>query len=237
MYKVLTGIVPQPLTNTLPKELAIVVNDLSSDMPSHMLAIYAQSSPRVPSTHRNKVTLFPSHNVVLAAHCANLPALPSATHPIPAAAGSSITVPVVPLCIPAPELYTPLSVYLYTKRLDMLLQSLLPALPTTSLNVYTSPDETSEEATKQREGLLSFAQRLAATYTPHALLSYAMRVNGLWRNVCALGIFESKIWAAMDFAWEVLILAMAMATGDLNQVIEEPAAVRSVKVEPVGSVV
>jgi hypothetical protein len=41
-------------------------------------------------------------------------------------AGQEIKVPVVPLCIPAPEVFPRLSTFLYTKRIDHLLGSLLP---------------------------------------------------------------------------------------------------------------
>ena len=51
-----------------------------------------------------------------------------------------------------------------------------------------------------------------------------MRVNGLWRNVCALGIFDSGIWETIDTAWEVLLLALGMATGNLDKVMGEPAS-------------
>lgn len=223
MYKVLGGVKPAPLPSSpaLPQELAIMINDLSSEMPSHMLAVYSAQANDASSNRRNKVTLYPSHNIILAAHCANLPLLRSITHPPPKVAGSSITVPVVPLCIPAAELYAPLSMYLYTKRADLLLRSLLPVVPPTSINVYASPDETPEEAAQQRQNVLSFARQLAATYTPHALLQYAMRVNGLWRNVCALGIFDSGIWETIDTAWEVLLLALGMATGNLDKVLGE----------------
>jgi len=74
---------------------------------------------------------------------------------------------------------------------------------------------------REAEEVLSFARQLAATYTPHALLQYAMRVNGLWRNVCALGIFDSGIWETIDTAWEVLLLALGMATGNLDKVVGE----------------
>lgn len=224
MYKVLTGVKPESLKNALPKELSIIVNDLTSDMPSHMLAVYASQSKPNPRSPRSKVTLFPSHNIILAAHCANLPHLPSASHPTPKTPGQSLTVPVVPLCIPNPELFTPLSVYLYTKRTDLLLTALLPTLPQTPLDVLTSPDETSEEGQKARETMMECARRMSATFTPHALLHYSMRVNAFWRNVCALGIFESKIWAIMDYAWESLLIAMAMATGNVDQVVEEPSS-------------
>jgi len=219
MYKVLLGAIPESVSNTLPSELPIIVNDLSSEMPSHVLAVYAQPSANAPLIRRNKVTLYPSHNVIFAAHCANLPILPSASHGhFPENPGSSITVPVVPLCIPAPELFNSLSLYLYTKRLPSLLQTFLPVLPTVPYDVYVSENETTEEATRQREGILGFARRLAFTYTSHVLLYYAMRVNSFWRNVCALGIFESQLWAGMDFAWEILILALGISTGNVEEV-------------------
>jgi len=72
MLRVLAGIKAEPVSNVLPKELSIIVNDLSSDMPTHMFAVF---SSRQPATSRRRVTLFPAHNLVFATHCANLPIL------------------------------------------------------------------------------------------------------------------------------------------------------------------
>jgi len=41
-----------------------------------------------------------------------------------------------------------------------------------------------------------------------------MIVHGLWRNVCALGVFDDNLWNAMDLAWEVLLTAIAIGTGN-----------------------
>ena len=40
------------------------------------------------SNRRSKVTLYPSHNIILAVHCTNLPPLRSITHTAPRVAGS-----------------------------------------------------------------------------------------------------------------------------------------------------
>jgi len=54
-----------------------------------------------------------------------------------------------------------------------------------------------------------FSTKLRATYTLHALLARAMTINGLWRNVCALGIFDAQLWEILDLVWEVVIGALA----------------------------
>ncbi|EGO01235.1 hypothetical protein SERLA73DRAFT_167356 [Serpula lacrymans var. lacrymans S7.3] len=202
MIRALSNVKAQPVRNNLPKELSIVVDDMSRYMPTHMLAVYARQS----SATRRRVTLFPVHNIILAAHCANLPQLPESNPSAPDVPGSSISVPVVPLCIPAPETFPHLSAFLYTKRVDHLLSSLLPCPAPPSL--YR--EEPMESGNPE---LVQFATKLSSMYTAQALLSRAMLVNGLWRNVCALGIFDERLWGAMDVAWEVLLTAMAIATG------------------------
>ncbi|KIJ64788.1 hypothetical protein HYDPIDRAFT_175315 [Hydnomerulius pinastri MD-312] len=204
MLQVLAGVKAEPISNVLPKELSVVINDLSADMPTHMLAVYSR---QVSAATKRRVTLFPAHNIILAAHCSNLPILPTSNITRPETVGSSISVPVVPLCIPAPEVFPQLSTFLYTKRIDHLLASLLPCPAPQAL--YRD-DPTSESTLNL---LQQFAGKLATTYSAQALLAYAMAVNGLWRNVCALGIDDEKLWCALDVAWEVLITALAVSTG------------------------
>ncbi|KAI0059984.1 hypothetical protein BV25DRAFT_1808084 [Artomyces pyxidatus] len=216
MLQVLSSVTAAPAKDSLPKELSIVVKDISAEMPTHMMAVYSRLPTQLT---RRRVTLYPVHNVMLASHCANLPSLPDSHPIIPETPGSSITVPVVPLCIPSPQTYPHLSAYLYIKRADILLSQLLPCPPPPA--VATPPDD-SESA--QKDAIMTFAGKLAATYTPHALLQYAMRVNGLWRNACALGIFDDGLWATMDLAWEIVLCALAIATGNPQAVEATPAS-------------
>ena len=174
----------------------MVVNDLSADMPTHMLVVY---SHQVPAATNRWVTLFPTHNIILASHCVNLPILQSSAPAMPKSAGKSISIPVVSLCIPAPEVFPQLSTFLYPKRIDHLLAILLPQ--PAPVPFYTE-DPTSENVRTQ---LRQFTTKLAALAPAHVLLARAMAVNfGLWRNACALGIANEKLWCAMDAAWEVL---------------------------------
>lgn len=204
MLQVLAGVKAETVSNVLPKELTVVTDDLSSDMPTHMLAVYSR---QVPAAAKRRVKLFPTHNIVLAAHCANLPILQQSNPITPHKAGESITIPVVPLCIPAPEVFPQLSTFLYTKRIDYLLATLLSHPVPSAL--YTE-DPTSERV---RSALQQCAGKLATLAPAHVLLSRAMAVNGLWRNACALGIGDEKLWCAMDVAWEVLLHALAISTG------------------------
>jgi hypothetical protein len=119
----LSSLKAQAPKSALPNEMDVSI-DNAGVCPTHMLAVYSSR----PTTSPRKVTLFPTHQLVLAAHCANLPALPasSATHH----AGTSATVPVVPLCLPSPEAFPLLQSYLYTKNTENLSNVLSPSTST-----------------------------------------------------------------------------------------------------------
>jgi hypothetical protein len=204
MLQVLAGVKAEFTSNVLPKEIPVVVNDLSSDMPTHMLGVYARD---LPASARRRVTLFPIHNIIIATHCANLPILPPSDIARPDTPGSTISIPVVPLCIPAPDVFPQLSTFLYTKRIDHLLASLLPCPVPHQLYL-------GDPTTKSSVVLLhQFARILAKGYNAQALLMHALSVNGMWRNACALGIDDAKLWCALDVAWELLLSALAISTG------------------------
>ena len=108
----------------LPSELDVELNPDSEEARAnpltHMLAVYSSSA----TAGKTKVTLFPSHQLVFSAHCANLPSLPP-----PSKSSTSEKcrrIPVVPLRLPVPAAFPLLYSYLYTKRADVLLASLTP---------------------------------------------------------------------------------------------------------------
>lgn len=121
----LSSLKAQAPKSALPNEMDVSIDNAAGVCPTHMLAVY---SSRPTTASPRKVTLFPTHQLVLAAHCANLPALPasSATH----TAGTSATVPVVPLCLPSPEAFPLLQSYLYTKNTENLSNVLFPSTST-----------------------------------------------------------------------------------------------------------
>lgn len=117
---------PQQRSGFLPKEVQIIANNyLNTIPPTHMLAIHP-SKPN-PTAARTKVTLFPTHEIVLSVHCSNLPKLPTT------GGGSSPNViPVVPLALPAPAMYPYLQTYLYNKNVSAIENLLVPPPPSSS---------------------------------------------------------------------------------------------------------
>jgi len=207
MMQVLASVEATPVKNTLPTDLCVMINNQSSDLPTHMLAVYSRQSSASPNPTR-RVTLYPIHNIIMALHCAHLPVLPKSTATEPDSVGQ-MTLPVVPLCIPSPETFSRLSAYLYTKNASYLLSMLLPTgtlTPPSILALDTYIDGDSPE-------LQQFQAKLRATYTPYALLTCGMTINGVWRNVCALGIFDDQLWEVLDLAWEAIIGALKPKEG------------------------
>jgi hypothetical protein len=183
-----------------------------------MMAIYGPP-PKKNSTEKRKITLYPVHSIVLAAYCSKLPAFsPTSAEVTSVSLGQNlkdVTIPIRPICLPSPQTYPQLSSFLYTKRTDALLASMMPCLPPTTLE-----DEPSQIPT--------FATKLAGTYTIQALLQHTMFVHGLWQNVCALGIFDESLWETIDLAWQVLLTAIAIGTGNPHEMITpEPSTASS----------
>jgi hypothetical protein len=192
MLAAVANVHAQPPTSTLPRELEIVVNDMvAAHCPTHMLAIYSNSS----AAQTRKVTLFPTHQLVLAAHCNNLPTFPISN---PDATNSTVLVPVVPLCLPSPGTFSILQSYLYTKRIDALLAALLPA----------PPPSLSDPSVPLPDMINRLTHHLAATDNMPTLARHAMIINGVWRNACALGVYDNKLWRSIEVAWEAVVGAI-----------------------------
>ncbi|PSS34229.1 hypothetical protein PHLCEN_2v1739 [Hermanssonia centrifuga] len=198
--------------------------------PTHVLAVSSsKSSPSSPSTptaasfaaqaqmpSSATVPLYPTHSLVLAAHCTLLPQLPTSK---PSSKATALNLPVVPLTVPDAATFPHLHAFLHTKRADTLLVTLLPSLQS-SLPAAHSPSSSGSSRSYvsqfSSEKLLRLAQALASTaYSQNGpqgalqcLMAHAKVVNGLWKNTCALGIFDTELWGVMDLAWEVILAAL-----------------------------
>lgn len=202
----------------------------SASFPTHILAVSSsKTSPSSPSTptassfaaqaqqaSSTVVPLYPTHSLVLAAHCTLLPRLPAARASTTRA--TALSLPVVPLTVPDAATFPHLHAYLHTKRADTLLATLLPALqgmlpPAAGAS---SGAVRSYAAQFTGDSLLRYAHALASyAYTQsgpqgaaQTLMAHARVVNGLWKNTCALGIFDTELWAMMDLAWEIILTAL-----------------------------
>ncbi len=111
-----------------------------------------------------------------------------------------IRVPVFPIGIPHPETFSPLLHFLYSKNQTKLIMDLV-ALPPPPM-LFDDPNQ-----------LVEYANRLALTYTEVALVQFSARVHGLWQNACGFSIDNMQLWDTLDLLWEVLLTALAIATG------------------------
>ncbi|KAI0703043.1 hypothetical protein BC835DRAFT_1319635 [Cytidiella melzeri] len=197
MMKVCSGIRAPPFssTNGLPKELVVLAHDLSAQMPTHLLAVYGQTE----SSAKASMSLFPAHNIVLSAYCANMPSLPYSSPPAPAQQGGPVQLPVVPVNLPHPQSYAHIQQYLYTKDRVSFIMSMLPSIPPQGVLSGSS------SATAQ------YAKDVAATFTTQKILALLRNVHGTYRNLCALEVQEDLVWQLINVAWEVLLTALAVS--------------------------
>ncbi|CCM05637.1 uncharacterized protein FIBRA_07866 [Fibroporia radiculosa] len=200
-------------------------------LPTHMLAISSsRTSPSAPNTptaasflsqasSASTVSLFPVYALVLAAHCALLPPLPRAHTSTNRSV--TVTLPVVPLTVPSAETFGLLYEFLHTQRADTLLAAFLPSLaamlpPKPTAGTSSTAGKPMYAAQFSNESLLRLAHALASSAASHAgpqgaltaLMGLTRRINGVWRNACALGVFDAELWGVMDVAWEIVLAAM-----------------------------
>jgi hypothetical protein len=139
-------------------------------------------------------------------HCANFPAMPER---IPSEPSSSsrpqdvqITLPTQSLCVPSPESYAPLARYIYHKDTLKLLTELLPVAPDADF-----------EANQAQ--VSSFGTFIGRNCELSKIVSRMTLINGLWKNACALQVHDDwdGLWDTIELAWEVILTALAVATG------------------------
>lgn len=195
--KVCSGIRAPPFSsaNGLPKELVVLAEDLSAQMPTHLLAVYGKSENGAKAS----MSLFPAHDVVLSAYCANMPSLPYSSPPPPSQKGGPVQLPVVPISLPHPQSYAPIQQYLYTKDRVSFIMSMLPAIPPQGVLGGSS------------SATLQYAGELAGTFTMQKILALLRNVHGMYRNMCALEVQEDIMWQLINVAWEVLLTALALS--------------------------
>ncbi|KAI0705453.1 hypothetical protein C8Q76DRAFT_630611 [Earliella scabrosa] len=206
-----------PDMSSFPTHVFAILSSRSASAMTPTVASFADRASLPPST---TVPLFPASALVMAAHCALLPPLPPPSRS--AGRRAALTLPIVPLTVPSPDTYPLLHAYLHTMRPDTLLASLLPALAS-SLPPLSSAAASSAGSNKlvyvaqfSSGSLARLAHALAGAAFQRGgtqgamggLMAHIKVINGLWQNVCALGVFDAELWGVMDVAWEVVLAAM-----------------------------
>ncbi|KAI8989059.1 hypothetical protein BD414DRAFT_536363 [Trametes punicea] len=206
-----------PPTIDAPLRPSSQTPDLSA-FPTHVLAILSSRSSATTPT----VASFADKASLPAS--ATLPLYPASSLGLPPTGRrAALTLPIVPLTIPSPETFPLLHAYLHTMRPDTLLASLLPSLASALPQMPGAGSSAGSNklvyvAQFSSERLLRLAHALAGAAIQRSggsqggamatLMAHVKVVNGLWQNVCALGVFDAELWGVMDLAWEVVLAAM-----------------------------
>jgi len=207
MASVTAAVVPPQLPRSrLPSSFDIAPTRGAAP-PTHILAVQSSPSSKHPTT--DTVFLVPTHHIVLAANCAHIPRIPiSRPH---TRSNGMRTVPVMPLVVPHAEAFAPLHAFLISHRLDRLMGALLPVPPSMlSMRGGAASSAGGPFAHLSAPQIATFLAASASGDKMSALMALTRTVSAIWRNACALGIFDRDLWAALDFSWEVILGAMNM---------------------------
>lgn len=185
-----------PNRDPIPSELSLVVNDITSDLPTHVLAVFSSDHPR----SSGPVLLEPVHYIILAAYCASLPPLRGLTSQIPDMAGR-VTLPVLRFNIPSPETFSILKRFLYTKDYLALLATFLPTHSATPVRLLELDMSVDDEVTEFNE----FQVILGQKFSLQVLTAHTCTLTGVWKNICALGISDPQLWDVLDLAYDLLL--------------------------------
>ncbi|KAJ7734788.1 hypothetical protein DFH07DRAFT_988068 [Mycena maculata] len=189
------------LTVPMPREQG----GLQPLYPTHVLAV-SPPSTNAPSPDA-PVALIPMHGVVLAANCTAPLLLLAPTVTDPASAPGTLVLPVCPVTLPSLHAFLIVRAFMYTHRVDALLNALLP-LPVRLTHAAV------HAALASAEDRVRIAAHLTGAHPGiRHLLLYAGRVRELWHTVCWLGMDHGRLWDAINLAWELVILALNLAAG------------------------
>lgn len=220
---VMSHLPPTMSKHQLPRSVSIPLRAPSGPstgptIPTHILAVSAASKgPAAPTSP--DASLHPTHALILAAHCSNLPILPP-SHPPSSRAHQqgSVTLPVLPISLPSPQTFSLLHYFLYTHDASTLLSQLFPksSLPPSFLSSVAAAPQACVQQTLASGGKLhqlSAGLSSSARGDLQALMGVAGVVSGVWRNVVALGVSDPELWDVLDLAWEVVLGSLNLAAG------------------------
>lgn len=193
------------LKSHLPSSIPVPVYPTSSSKaapsyPSHILALQQANSHVADAP----CLTFPVHGVVVAAHCAKFPPLPSA-HQRPGS--STIKIPVLSLTVPYPAAFGLLHGFMYAHRIDQLLGTLIP-MPKQFLQGLTHDIVRNYLASGSKVHQLSSYLVASASNNVQTLMSHANHIRELWFNMVALGMQDPDLWDSLDLAYEVVLGAL-----------------------------
>lgn len=175
----------QPPANNLVN-LNLPPSSNSNRLPTHILALQ--------STRSDQRFLYPTHALLLAAHCTGVP-------PVPVLPAGSTSLPVVQLKVTSPNLFPVLQTFLLTKSYETLISGILP-VSASSLGSFASLPP------PQRTAKLGHMLYEKSRGSMQQLMGYSDQISAFWRLICALGVFDNDTWEVVDLTWDAVLGAM-----------------------------
>ncbi|GAA5985647.1 hypothetical protein JCM11641_001461 [Rhodosporidiobolus odoratus] len=217
-----------PSGDQLPEYLPVTLPPVTSPtpiyLPSHILSIRSNDSPRR--------LLLPVHGLLYAASSPTLsflssqperqphhPNLPGGPRPYPSGGDKEGTahLPVVELSLPSSSAFTILQGWIYLRAPLLLLSSLLPCPPPSTSPSSALPSSLSHLLNPSTPTSSSFSQSTPESLTQSLaalpsslLLKHVHIVHGVWSAAVALQVGEEDMWRVMGVAWQFLVAALAL---------------------------
>ncbi|KAI0634169.1 hypothetical protein C8Q77DRAFT_1056489 [Trametes polyzona] len=202
----------------LPKAENILLNfEGLAGCTTHAFAVYTYAPPGTfdPTARQRKVArfrrcvdIYPTHAAIWAAYCSRLPPMPSQPTKIkvysdPRRRAAVVRLPVVPIAVPYPPMFYFLQWFVYTYRKSTFINALLPC------RKFQLPPDRLEDPPREVTVPL-YARALADSYDLRRLCQMARNVHGMYRNMVALGVVETRMWDALEYTWDTLLSAMEL---------------------------
>ncbi|KAF8758729.1 hypothetical protein RHS01_03129 [Rhizoctonia solani] len=176
-----SSIFPSINTAALPSELELHIRDRSQPLeaiPTHLLCVFNPHAGKASKGH-----LFPAHSLVLASQCSKFPQVGPATRIVDHERGTT-RLPVVPLPVPHPASFGFLNAYLYTRRIDKVLATLIP-LPTQTLAGISA----------------GMANQPGRRHSRNVEQLQGTRVD------------DERLWKVLELAWDIVVAAISASSG------------------------
>jgi hypothetical protein len=169
----------------LPRHLEVAFYGDARGIPTHLLAFHSWPGPK----YFKDVILHPVHSVVIIPQCTALrPLPPSQATQVLGAYELQVALPVVTCSVPSLDTIGLLLEFLYSHEINPIMEALLPI-------------ETSGFGPSSFRG---HKEQIVERCDQRTITAFLTRTQGLHLNVFALGVLDADLYAAINYAWQVL---------------------------------
>ncbi|KAH8102120.1 hypothetical protein BXZ70DRAFT_54544 [Cristinia sonorae] len=208
MQRVCDGIRAPEMSRNSVSPVKVQAWNLETQMPTHMCAVYstANGSPPAPGAPGH-ATIYPIHDIVMAAYCSRWPGLPQIPVTQPTVQGQEIEIPLVNLPVPGPSSFDILVKYLYGQAKFTVMKQLLPQVGASVLNSLR----------KELWHAVPFGHMLARSCSLEELVASQELTLGFRHNLVFLGINDKHLWQECNGAWHILRVALMVKLNQQRQ--------------------